>query len=152
MRIVVCAKEVLDPDAVNNYILAGNLKIGADGKTPEVAAIPRLINGFDEQAMEAALKIRDSGVECKITAVSIGTDQIPLTGTEFRILRALLMRSSAVIRRDVLLATVRVHAQHISSRSLDGHISRLRTKLGRYGSWIRTFKGVGYRFVPTVLP
>ena len=75
MRIVVCAKEVLDPDAVNNYILAGNLKIGADGKTPEVAAIPRLINGFDEQAMEAALKIRDSGVECKITAVSIGTDQ-----------------------------------------------------------------------------
>jgi len=78
MRIVVCAKEVLDPDAVNNYILAGNLKIGADGKTPEVAAIPRLINGFDEQAMEAALKIRDSGVECKITAVSIGTDQTDL--------------------------------------------------------------------------
>ncbi len=75
MRIVVCVKEVLDPDAVNNYILAGNLKIADDGKTPEVAAIPRLINGFDEQAMEAALKIRDSGVDCQITAVSIGTDQ-----------------------------------------------------------------------------
>lgn len=75
MRIVVCVKEVLDPDAVNNYILAGKLNIGADGKTLEVAAIPSLINGFDEQAMEAALKIRDSGVDCKITAVSIGADQ-----------------------------------------------------------------------------
>ena len=74
MRIVVCVKEVLDPDAVNNYVLAGNLKIGADGKTPEVSAIPRLINGFDEQAMEAALRIRDAGTECSITAVSIGTD------------------------------------------------------------------------------
>lgn len=75
MRIVVCAKEVLDPDAVNNYVLAGKLTIGADGKTPEVAAIPRLINGYDEQAMEAALRIRDAGVDCRITAVSIGPDQ-----------------------------------------------------------------------------
>ena len=74
MRIIVCVKEVLDPDAVNNYILAGNLKIGADGKTLEVAAVPRLMNGFDEQAMEAALKIRDSGVDCTITAISIGQD------------------------------------------------------------------------------
>lgn len=74
MRIVICAKEVLDPDAVNNYVLAGNLKIGADGKTPEVAAIPKLINGFDEQAIEAALRIRDAGVDCTITAVTIGQD------------------------------------------------------------------------------
>jgi electron transfer flavoprotein beta subunit len=75
MRIVVCVKEVLDPDAVNNYVLAGNLKMGADGKTPEVSAIPQLINGFDEQAMEAALRIRDAGISCTITAVSIGPDQ-----------------------------------------------------------------------------
>ncbi|MCK0508166.1 electron transfer flavoprotein subunit beta/FixA family protein [Aromatoleum anaerobium] len=75
MRIVVCVKEVLDPAAVNNYALAGNLKIAADGRTPDVAAIPRLINGYDEQAMEAAMRIRDQGVNCTITAVSIGSDQ-----------------------------------------------------------------------------
>lgn len=74
MRIVVCVKEVLDPNAVNNYALAGKLTIGADGRTPEVAAVPRLINGYDEQAMEAALRIRDTGVDCRIVAVSIGTD------------------------------------------------------------------------------
>ena len=76
MRIVVCVKEVLDPNAVNNYALAGKLTIGADGRTPEVAAVPRLINGYDEQAMEAALRIRDEGVECRIVAVSIGADEI----------------------------------------------------------------------------
>ncbi|MBP9714208.1 MAG: electron transfer flavoprotein subunit beta/FixA family protein [Sterolibacterium sp.] len=74
MRIVVCVKEVLDPSAVNNYALAGKLKMAADGKTPEVAAVPRLINGFDEQAMEAALRLRDAGLDCTITAVSIGGD------------------------------------------------------------------------------
>jgi electron transfer flavoprotein beta subunit len=74
MRIVVCVKEVLDPDAVNNYALAGRLEIGEDGKTLTQTAIPRLINGFDEQAIEAALRLRDAGVECTITVVSAGAD------------------------------------------------------------------------------
>ena len=72
MRIVVCVKEVLDPDAVNNYVLSGNLKIGEDGKTLDVSAVPRLMNGYDEQALEAAQRIRDAGVDCSITAVTIG--------------------------------------------------------------------------------
>lgn len=74
MRIVVCVKEVLDPDAVNNYALVGGLKMSADGRHPEVAAIPRLINGFDEQALEAALRLRDDGVECHIIAVTIASE------------------------------------------------------------------------------
>ncbi len=74
MRIVICVKEVLDPDAVNNYAIAGRLEIGDDGKSLTQAAIPRLINGFDEQALEAALRIRDAGQECTISVISIGED------------------------------------------------------------------------------
>ncbi len=74
MRIVVCVKEVLDPDAVNNYALAGHLEIGEDGKTLTQTAIPRLMNGFDEQALEAALRLRDAGAECRIGVVSVGPD------------------------------------------------------------------------------
>ncbi|MFO1467724.1 MAG: electron transfer flavoprotein subunit beta/FixA family protein [Steroidobacteraceae bacterium] len=75
MRIVICVKEVLDPNAVNNLALAGKLRIGADGRTLDVTAVPRLINGYDEQSMELALRIRDAGVACRIVAVSIGPDQ-----------------------------------------------------------------------------
>jgi len=78
MRIVVCVKEVLDPNAVNNLALAGKLRVGADGRTLEVAAVPRLINGYDEQGMEIALRIRDAGVACSIVAVSIGADPQPV--------------------------------------------------------------------------
>lgn len=74
MRIVVCVKEVLDPDAVNNYALAGHLEIGEDGKTLTQTTIPRLMNGFDEQALEAALRLRDAGAECSIGVVSVGPD------------------------------------------------------------------------------
>lgn len=75
MKIIVCVKEVLDPSAVNNYVQAGALKIGADGMTLEAAAVPRIINGYDEQALEAAARIRDSGKECHITAVTVGTEK-----------------------------------------------------------------------------
>src|SRR5436190_7796150 len=72
MRIVVCVKEVLDPDAVNNYALAGRLTISEDRRTITQSAIPRLMNAYDEQAIEAALRIRDAGTECTITVVSVG--------------------------------------------------------------------------------
>ena len=74
MRIVVCVKEVLDPDAVNNYALAGRLEIGEDGRSLTQTTIPRLMNGFDEQALEAALRLRDAGAECRIGVVSVGSD------------------------------------------------------------------------------
>ncbi len=74
MRIVICVKEVLDPDAVNNYAIAGRLEIGDDGKSLTQTAIPRLMNGFDEQALEAALRIKDAGGDCNLTVVSIGED------------------------------------------------------------------------------
>ncbi len=78
MRIVICAKEVLDPDAVNSYAVAGRLAIGEDGKTLTQTAITRLMNAYDEQAIEAALRLRDAGHECTITVVSVGQDQAAL--------------------------------------------------------------------------
>jgi electron transfer flavoprotein beta subunit len=75
LRIVVCAKEVLDPDAVNNYALEGKLVIGDDGKTLTQASIPRLMNAYDEQAIEAALRIREAGVACTIVVASVGDGQ-----------------------------------------------------------------------------
>jgi electron transfer flavoprotein beta subunit len=72
LRILVCAKEVLDPDAVNNYALEGRLVIGDDGKTLTQTSIPRLMNAYDEQAIEAALRIREADVACTITVATVG--------------------------------------------------------------------------------
>ena len=74
MKITVCVKEVMDPDAVNNYAVAGRLEIGVDGKTLTQTAIPRLMNGYDEQAIEAALQLRDAGADFTLTVVSAGPE------------------------------------------------------------------------------
>src|SRR5438552_3269454 len=75
MHIVVAAKQVLDPDGVNSYALWGRLAVDASGRRFTIAdTVPLLINAYDEQAMEAALRFRDAGVECRITAISVGHD------------------------------------------------------------------------------
>jgi len=64
----------MDPDAVNNYAVAGRLEIGADGKSLTQTAIPRLMNGYDEQAIEAALRLRDAGADFTLAVISAGSD------------------------------------------------------------------------------
>ena len=75
MHIVVCAKQVLDPDGVNSYALWGRLTVDASGSAFDTGgAVPHILNAYDEQATEAALRIRDAGVDCRITAVATGGD------------------------------------------------------------------------------
>ncbi|MFP6563814.1 MAG: electron transfer flavoprotein subunit beta/FixA family protein [Myxococcota bacterium] len=75
MKIYVFVKRVLDPDAVNNYALVGKLEIGADGRSLTQTAIPDLMNAYDEQALEVALRLRDAGTECTIHVVTVGADR-----------------------------------------------------------------------------
>jgi len=100
--------------------------------------------------LETIINIGDLRVDIENGLVRIGQDYISLTATEFRILCTIMMQPSAVVRRAALLSAVCEKQTHATSRSLDVHISRLRMKLQSYGNWIRTVKGVGYRFVPTI--
>jgi DNA-binding response OmpR family regulator len=99
---------------------------------------------------ETTIRIKELRIDISSGQVHIGDEQVPLTSTESHIFRMLVMQPTAVIRRSALLIAIAGSTQHITSRSLDGHISRLRTKLRTYGVWIRTFKGIGYRFLPTI--
>lgn len=104
MRIVVCAKEVLDPDAVNNYALEGRLVIGEDGKSLTQSSIPRLMNAYDEQAIEAALRIKEAGTECTITVVCAGSDVDEL------LKHAAALGADDVVRVGVDATTIDCHA------------------------------------------
>lgn len=70
MHIVVCVKQVPNPEAAFTM-----LKI--DEQAKKVIPAPGLqlvMSPFDEQALEAALRIREGGVETKITALSVGPE------------------------------------------------------------------------------
>tara|TARA_Y100000588_G_C14275736_1_gene934249 strand:- start:3886 stop:4692 length:807 start_codon:yes stop_codon:yes gene_type:complete len=73
MNILVCAKQVLDPEGVNSYALWGRLSVDESGRNFDTGGtIPHIVNAYDEQALEAALRIRDTGVDCSITVATVG--------------------------------------------------------------------------------
>jgi len=72
-------------------------------------------------------------------------DEVPLTATEFRLLKLLMERVGRVQTRGQLLSDVWGYAEDIDSRTVDTHIRRLRRKLGPGADHIETVIGVGYR-------
>ncbi len=74
--------------------------------------------------------------------------EIPLTATEFRLLKILLERQGRVQTRSRLLADVWGYAEDVDSRTVDTHVRRLRRKLGAEADRLETVIGVGYRLKP----
>jgi two-component system phosphate regulon response regulator PhoB len=72
---------------------------------------------------------------------------VNLTEKEFRLLLELMEARGRVLTREMLLERVWGYkrALDLETRTLDVHMSRLRTKLGSAGSNIITVRSVGYR-------
>lgn len=78
---------------------------------------------------------------------------IDLSGGEYDLLLAFIERPNRVLSRDQLLELSRNRTADSFDRSIDVQVSRLRRKLeagGRTPALIKTVRGVGYIFVPTV--
>jgi electron transfer flavoprotein beta subunit len=74
LHVIVCLKSVLDPEGVNSYALWGRLEVDESGRSFRSVEIPRIVNAYDEQALEVALRLRDAGVDCRITALTVGPE------------------------------------------------------------------------------
>lgn len=75
-----------------------------------------------------------------------GDKSIPLTLSEFGILRRLISNRGKVLTRNQLLDDINHDDDFIVDRNIDVHIASLRKKLGPTFDWIETVRGVGYRF------
>ncbi len=70
MNIVVCCKQISDPEAP-----PATFKIDpATNKVVPPTGVAPVISPFDENAVEAALKIKDGKPDTKITILSLGTN------------------------------------------------------------------------------
>jgi two-component system phosphate regulon response regulator PhoB len=70
---------------------------------------------------------------------------VDLAATEFGLLKTLFARPGRVYTRELLLQDVWGAGVHVTERTIDTHVKRLRQKLGPAGRWIATVRGVGYR-------
>jgi len=67
MHIIVCMKQVPDPEGPQDAFV-----INAQEKRVEPRGIPPVLSLFDENALEAALRIKDADKDARITVLSAG--------------------------------------------------------------------------------
>ncbi len=77
--------------------------------------------------------------------VTVHRKHVVLTRREFETLLYLARNRGRVITREALLSNVWGDDVRVVDRTVDVHISKIREKLGAYGGYIETVKGVGYR-------
>jgi len=76
----------------------------------------------------------------------INGNPVELTYTEFQVLHYLAKRPGWVFTRYQIVEAVRGDDYPVTDRSVDVQIVGLRKKLGSFGKYIETVRGVGYRF------
>lgn len=132
------------------------LELGADDYIPKpfsspelVARIHAAVRRFRGKAGPSArlTKVGDLCVDPRTLKATLRDEPLDLTSYEFAILRVLAEHAGHVLSRERILDLAKGSAEAAFERSIDGHISRLRRKLGDdrgTPKWLRTIRGSGY--------
>ncbi|HXD28942.1 MAG TPA: winged helix-turn-helix domain-containing protein, partial [Arthrobacter sp.] len=111
---------------------------------PTVARRPRT-----ETPRQQPAATRPSGVLIDLSRREVHLDgqTLNLTFKEFELLNYLVENGARTVGRDELLTNLWRNAEEVpNERTIDVHIRRLRSKLGRLANTVRTVRGQGYRF------
>lgn len=98
-----------------------------------------------EQQMDI---IRYEGLEINVTGreVSIDGKPVSLTPKEYDLLFYLVKNKGIALSREKLLEEVWGYDFYGDDRTVDTHIKMLRNSLGEYRRFIKTLRGMGYKF------
>ena len=91
------------------------------------------------------LKLKSLTLDENQHTVTIDDQRVVLTYKEYELLRLFLSHPGMAFSREQLLQTVWNTEYAVETRTVDMHIRTLRQKLGEYGRYIETIRGVGYR-------
>ena len=99
-----------------------------------------------KQQVSKVITIDSLTIDLSKYQVLINNKKIVLTTTEFKLLSVLVVRPGWVFNRQQLLDELWDFDKVVIDRTIDVHIRNLRKKLGKYGEYIKSLHGVGYKF------
>ena len=111
----------------------------------------RIARARSRHGIDTRDDIRLGSLEIDLAAYEVRVDGEPLelTHMEYRLLELLVTHPRRVFSRERLLSRMWGARSDANARAVDGHVGRLRAKLGAEHGWrICTVRNVGYRFEP----
>ena len=92
------------------------------------------------------IKLGDLNIDLAAHRVFVESNEVTLTAKEFDLLVHLARHNGRVQTRDYLLEQIWGYSSDVTTRTVDTHIKRLRSKIGSFGNLIETVRSIGYRF------
>ncbi len=92
--------------------------------------------------------IRVGGIDISKTAhqVTIDGEPVELSFKEFELLTYFVENQGIALSREKILNNVWNYDYFGDARTIDTHVKKLRSKLGKKGDYIKTIWGMGYKF------
>lgn len=78
--------------------------------------------------------------------VTVDGKNVEMSLREYELLKYLVDNEGIALSRDKILNNVWNYDYYGDSRTIDSHIKKIRHKLGKKGKYIKTIRGVGYKF------
>lgn len=94
-------------------------------------------------------EVKDYGgieIDKKGRTVTVEGKVLELSLREYELLIYLVENENIALSRDKILNNVWNYDYYGDSRTIDSHIKKIRHKLGKRGKYIKTMRGVGYKF------
>ena len=92
------------------------------------------------------LKVEGLKLDLEFKKCTVDGVEVKLTRKEFELLAYLLQHRGKICSREQILSRVWSDEVIVLDRTIDVNITRLRSKIGSYGSYIVTRSGFGYGF------
>jgi len=131
------------------------LTIGADDYITKpfsmkilLARVNTVLRRSEPPAAEPAVGLLRAGplaIDGSKHEVSVNSEALKLTLTEFRLLTALVSARGRVLTRDQLMDKAMGSDVFVTDRAIDVHVTAIRKKLGEASWLVHTVRGVGYR-------
>lgn len=106
-----------------------------------VKAILKRVNRED-----SLYKFGDLVIDDRAHEVMINNNVIYLTPKEYELLKYFVSNKNIALSREQLLTNVWGYDFFGDDRTIDTHVKTLRKNLGDYGNYIKTVRGIGYKF------
>ena len=102
-----------------------------------------------KRASQKEKNLKDYGgiiIDSEGRTVKVDGKPIELSLREYELLKYLVDNANIALSRDKILNNVWNYDYYGDSRTIDSHIKKIRHKLGKKGKYIKTIRGVGYKF------
>ncbi len=145
--IFLTAKDTED-DTLQGFGLGADDYVTKPFSVREVVARVKavLARSQSDKQMESTLSYEGLVLDLNKKTTTVDGESVNLTKTEFELLGLLLRHRGQVFSRQQIFDAVWPANVIVSDRTVDVNITRMRKKIGKYGSFIISRQGFGYVF------